>query len=49
MMIVDGVSVPMAAAAEIQDIRTCIPVAEIARALNVPVEWDAENKTATFN
>ncbi|HHX59700.1 MAG TPA: copper amine oxidase N-terminal domain-containing protein [Epulopiscium sp.] len=49
MMVIDGVSVPMTAAAELTSDRTFVPVAEIARALNVPTAWDTENATATFN
>ncbi|HHX61240.1 MAG TPA: copper amine oxidase N-terminal domain-containing protein, partial [Epulopiscium sp.] len=49
MMVIDGVSVPMAAAAELTSDRTFVPVAEIARALSVPVAWDADNSTASFN
>lgn len=49
MMVIDGVSVPMTAAAELTSDRTFVPVAEIARALSVPVAWDAANGTASFN
>lgn len=48
-MVVNGANVPMSAAAELKDGRVCVPVAEIARALGVTVEWNEATKTATFN
>ena len=49
MMLIDGVSVPMSAAAEAVSGRVFVPVAEIARGLGVTVAWDSATQTATFN
>lgn len=48
-MLVNDVVVPMLTAAEIKDNRTIVPVAEIARVLEIPTTWDNETKTASFN
>lgn len=48
-MVINGANVPMTASAELVSDRTFVPIAEIARALNVSVEWDEATKTATFN
>ena len=48
-MVLNGANVPMTAAAELVSDRTFVPIAEIARALNVNVVWDDATKTATFN
>ena len=47
-MIINKTAVPMTAAAEMKNDRIFIPVAEIARALDANVEWDATTRTATF-
>lgn len=46
--LVNGVKVPMDEKVAIIDGRTYVPVGEMARLLNVEVEWSNETKTATF-
>ena len=46
--LVNGVKVPMDEKVTIIDGRTYVPVGEMARLLNVEVEWSNETKTATF-
>lgn len=47
-MFINGVPTTMSAPATLDQGRTFIPVAEVARALNVDVSWDNETKSATF-
>ena len=46
--LVNGVKVPMDEKVTIIDGRTYVPVGEMARLLDVEVEWSNETKTATF-
>ncbi|HHX13031.1 MAG TPA: copper amine oxidase N-terminal domain-containing protein, partial [Clostridiales bacterium] len=47
-LVINGMSIPMVAAAEIIDGRTYVPVAEIGAVFNVTGTWDAATQTATF-
>ncbi|MCD8158578.1 MAG: copper amine oxidase N-terminal domain-containing protein [Clostridiales bacterium] len=50
-MIVDGTSIPMdnSAVAEITDSRMFVPFRALGTAFGVPVTWDADTRTATYN
>lgn len=47
-MRIDGAKVPMTGAAQMQNGRVFVPVAEIARALGAGVDWNSVMQTATF-
>ena len=50
-MVVDGTSIPMeyGVTAEITDDRMFVPFRALGQALGVPVDWDAETRTAIYN
>ena len=51
IMVVDGTSIPMenGVVAEITDSRMFVPFRALGQALGVPVDWDAETRTAIYN
>lgn len=51
IMVVDGTSIPMeyGVTAEITDDRMFVPFRALGQALGVPVDWDAETRTAIYN
>lgn len=48
LALVDGTQIPMGAPVTIKEGRTYIPIADIARLLDLKVEWNAAMKTITF-
>ena len=50
-MVVDGTPIPMeyGVVAEITDSRMFVPFRALGQALGVPVDWDAETRTAIYN
>ena len=48
MAILNGVSIPMDEKMQIINSRTYVPIGEIARLLDIQVEWDQATQSATF-
>ena len=47
-VLVNGVKIPMEEQMTIKDDRAFLPMGELARILNIDVEWDNGTKTVTF-